>query len=139
MTQDLEKNKQLARRFLELVSAHDVEAMCVMITSDWTMVGGPPNLPKGRAGIEHLFGTFGSIEQTWIIEDVIAEGDRVFVRATNRCKQDSFFGIPSHGREQVFSAMFLHRIVDGKIAQTWRNADDLGRLLQLGAQLSAPK
>ena len=33
---------------------------------------------------------------------------------------------------------FTHRVVDGLIAETWRNADDLGRLLQLGATITPP-
>jgi predicted ester cyclase len=132
-------NKDAARHFLDLVTKHDVDGLCAMVTEDWTMQGGPPNLPAGHAGIRTLFGTFGNIEQTWQVEDLIAEGDRVVVRAICRCTQDSFFGIPASGKEQVFAATFIHRIVAGKIAQTWRNADDLGRLLQLGAQLTAPK
>ncbi|MGH3612181.1 MAG: hypothetical protein ACRDRK_06130 [Pseudonocardia sp.] len=35
---------------------------------------------------------------------------------------------------QVFTATFIHRIVDGLVVETWRNADDLGRLIQLGAR-----
>jgi hypothetical protein len=53
----------------------------------------------------------------------------------NTVRQESFFGVPSHGRTQVFTATFTHRIAGGRIEQTWRNADDLGRLLQLGARL----
>ena len=29
------------------------------------------------------------------------------------------------------------RVVDGRVAETWRCADDLGRLLQLGARIGA--
>ena len=79
------------------------------------------------------------IDQTWTIEDVIAEGDKVVVRATNTCVQESFFGIPGHGRPQTFTATFIHRIADGKVHETWRNADDLGRLLQLGARIEPPE
>lgn len=132
----IEANKQLARRFFERISAHDVEGLCALITPDWTLTGGPPGLPAGPEGVRVLFAGFGPIEQTWTLEDVIAEGDRVAVRAINHCKQEFFLGVPSHGRVQVFSATFIHRIADGKIAQSWRNADDLGRLAQLGAQLA---
>jgi hypothetical protein len=38
---------------------------------------------------------------------VIPEGDKVVVRATNRCVQDSFFGFSAAGVEQVFTAMFI--------------------------------
>ncbi len=71
----------------------------------------------------------------YAIEDVIAEGDKVVVRATNTCAQESFLGIPAHGRRQTFTATFIHRIAAGKVLETWRNADDLGRLLQLGARI----
>jgi predicted SnoaL-like aldol condensation-catalyzing enzyme len=130
-----ERNKALARRFLDLVSAHDVDAMTELIAPSWTMLGGPPNLPPGPEGLRRLFATFGEIEQEWTVEAVVAEGDLVVVRATNTCTQDSFFGVPSAGRQQVFTAMFMHRIQDGLIHETWRNADDLGRLLRLGAKI----
>jgi hypothetical protein len=135
---DLARNKDIATRFLDLVSAHDIDGLIAMSSPTWTMVGGPPDLPAGAAGIRHLFGTFGDVEQTWTVDDVIAEDDRVVVRATNTCTQDSFFGVPAAGRQQVFTAMFIHRITAGLIQQTWRNADDLGRLLQLGATITPP-
>jgi predicted ester cyclase len=131
-------NKAVARRFLDLVAAHDIEALCALVTDDWTMRGGPPNLPTGPDGVRALFGSFGAIEQTWTVEDVVAEGDRVAVRGTNTCVMDSFLGVPGAGRTQTFTATFIHRVVGGRIAATWRNADDLGRLLQLGATIRPP-
>jgi hypothetical protein len=131
-----ERNKALACRWLELVSAHRIDDLCATTAPTWTMHGGPPGLPPGPAGIRALFGTFGhAIDQTWTVDAAIAEGDLVVVRATNRCTQESFFGIPAHGRQQTFTAMFMHRIADGLVEETWRNADDLGRVLQLGARL----
>lgn len=132
----IETNKRLARRWLDLVSAHRIDELCALTASTWTMRGGPPNLPAGPEGIRTLFSTFGSIEQTWSIEDVIAEGDKVVVRATNTVMQDSFFGIDGRGKRQIFTATFIHRIADGLVQETYRNADDLGRLLQLGARLA---
>ncbi|BAZ12477.1 hypothetical protein NIES4071_43080 [Calothrix sp. NIES-4071] len=131
----IEENKRIARRWLELISEHKIEEICEMIASTWKMHGGPPNLPSGVDGVRQLFQTIGPIKQKWTIEDIIAEGDKVVVRATNTCVQESFFGIPAHGQEQTFTAMFIFWIVDGKIMETWRNADDLGRILQLGAKI----
>lgn len=131
----IEENKAMARRFLQLVEEHDVEAICALIAPTWRMVGGPPDLAPGPEGMRALFASFGPIEQRWTVEDVIAEGDKVVVRAVNTCEQDSFFGIPARGRTQTFTATFIHRIAEGKIQETWRNADDLGRLFQLGARL----
>jgi predicted ester cyclase len=105
-----------------------------MTAPTWKMHGGPPELPCGLEGVRSLFRQIGPIDQKWTIEDVIAEGDKVVVRATNTCIQESFLGIPGRGRQQKFTAMFIHQIADGKIVETWRNADDLGRLFQLGVK-----
>jgi ketosteroid isomerase-like protein len=131
----IETNKRIACHWLDLVSRHDLDGICAMTAPTWTMLGGPPNLPAGPEGIRALFATFGKISQRWTLEDVIAEGDKVVVRATNRVVQESFFGIDARNHEQVFTATFIFRIQNGQIIQTWRNADDLGRVLQLGAHL----
>ena len=123
--------------FLDLVTAHDLDGLCALVTDDWTMHGGPPGLPPGRAGVHELFRHIGPVRQTWTVEDVVAAGDRVVVRGTNSCEQESFFGVPGRGIRQTFAAIFIHRIVDGRVAETWRCADDLGRLLQLGARIGA--
>ena len=69
---------------------------------------------------------------------MIGEGDRVVVRALNTCVQDSFFGLPAAGIRQVFTATFTFRISDGLVHEIWRNADDLGRVLQLGVTFTLP-
>jgi predicted ester cyclase len=133
----VENNKLLAKKFLQFVSEGNLEELCETISQDWKMhIGlGKAEIPQGPEGMKRLFETFGKIEQQWFINDMIAEGDKVVVRATNNCLQESFFGIPSFGQPQTFTATFTHRIEDGKICETWRNADDLGRVLQLGAKI----
>ena len=130
-----EGNKDVARRWFDLVTRGRVEELCAMTAPSWRMHGGPPALPPGPDGIRALFATSGRIEQAWTVEDVIAEGDRVAVRASNSCLQESFLGIPGQGRRQEFSATFIFRIVAGQVHEIWRNADDLGRVLQLGARI----
>ena len=122
-------NKAIACRFLDLISAHDLDGLVAMISPSWIMAGGPPGLPAGEAGIRTLFDSFGRIQQKWTVDDLIAEGDKVVVRATCTVEQDSFFGAPAAGRQQVFTATFIHDIVDGRITRTRR------RLLQLGAKI----
>ena len=133
------QNKRIAVRFLELVNEGDLEQMYLITTPTWTMEGGPPGLPAGRAGIRALFDHIGPIDQTWTIDDVIAEGDKVVVRATNICVQESFLGISGRGIRQVFTATFTMQIVDGKVDRVWRNGADLQRLFQLGARILPPE
>src|SRR5688572_25286360 len=122
-----EQNRRTALRWLDLISEHDIEALCAITAPESTMQGGPPGLPAGAEGVRALFRSIGPVRQTWTVDDVIVEGDRVVIRATNTCEQDSFLGIPAAGVRQVFTATFVLWIVDGLVAQTWRNADDLGR------------
>jgi hypothetical protein len=127
-----EQNVVTARRFLELSADDCADAL---VSPTWSMYGGPPGLPPGPAGLRQLVATTGRTEQSWHVDDVIAAGDKVVVRATNTCVQDSYLGIPAHGRCQVFTATFIHQFVGGRIEQTWRTADDLRRLHQLGARI----
>jgi predicted SnoaL-like aldol condensation-catalyzing enzyme len=128
-------NKIIARYWLEFISTGNIEAICRITAPGWIMHGGFPGLPPGPDGVRKLFASFGEIKQQWKISEIIAEGDKVVVRAINNCFQESFLGVPAFGRKQTFSATFIHRIVNGKIQETWRNADDLGRIIQLGARI----
>ncbi len=130
--------KRLAVEWLDLVSGGDVDELCRRTDPAWRMEGGPPALPAGHAGLRALFASFGEITQTWTVDDVIGEGDTVVVRATNRCVQDHFLGVPAAGIEQVFTATFTFRFHGRLVARTWRNAADLQRLLQLGARVLPP-
>lgn len=68
-----------------------------------------------------------------IIEDMIAEGDKVAVRATFQgIHRGEFMGIKPASREITISGMLIYRIVNGKIVEHWMNFDNLGMMQQLG-------
>jgi hypothetical protein len=136
---ELAAHKDLAVSWLRHLNEGRMDDILRTTAPHWRMSGGPPDLPSGPDGIRALFAHLGPIEQTWEIADVIAEGDRVVVRATNTCIQESFLGVPAAGIAQVFTATFTFRIADGLVHEIWRNADDLGRLLQLGARITLPE
>jgi predicted ester cyclase len=128
-------NKMIAQSWMEFINSGNMDAICDITSSSWIMHGGLPGLPVGPAGVRKLFASFGAIDQKWQIEEIIAENDKVVIRATNHCIQESFLGLSANGRTQIFTATFIHRINNGKIEETWRNADDLGRVFQLGARI----
>ena len=98
------------------ISTGNLDGLRAMTSENWVMLGGPPGLPRGHEGIRVLFEHIGEIEQTWTIDDVIAEDDKVVVRATNTCVQESFFGVPGGGITQVFSATFILQFADGLVS-----------------------
>src|SRR4051812_32218907 len=83
LTANTERNKRIAHRWIELISAGAVDEICEITTPEWTMHGGLPNLPAGPEGVRILFNSFGKVDQKWTVNDIIAEGDKVVVRATN--------------------------------------------------------
>ena len=74
------------------------------------------------------------------VEDLIAESDKVVVRATGRgTHRGEFMGIPPTGRQVAVTWIAIYRVAGGKLAEHWQNIDELGLLKQLGAGLSIPR
>jgi predicted ester cyclase len=68
-----------------------------------------------------------------VIQDMVAEGDKVAVRATLRAThQGVLMGIPPTGKHIEVPAIIIYRVDGGKIVQHWMNVDNLGLLQQLG-------
>ena len=60
-----------------------------------------------------------------MVEDVIAEGDRVAARVTGRgTHRREFQGIAPTGKRVEVRAMGMFRISNGKIVEHWGHADD---------------
>ena len=69
----------------------------------------------------------------WAVEDLIAEGDKVVARWTNRgTHQGEWRGIAATGKPVTMSGVSIFRIVNGKIRERWGNTDALGVMRQLG-------
>lgn len=69
-----------------------------------------------------------------IADDIVAEADKVVVRATFRgTHKGKFFGIAPTGKEVSVSVMLIYRIAGGKIVEHWMNADQVSLMQQLGA------
>lgn len=69
-----------------------------------------------------------------LLDDIVAEGDRVAVRTTFRgVHKGDFQGIAATGKEVTIPVMLTYRVAGDKIVQHWMNADSLSLLQQLGA------
>jgi predicted ester cyclase len=75
-----------------------------------------------------------------VIEDQIAEGDRVVTRVTFRGTHlGEYRGIPPTGRLVAYQGIAVDRIAGGKVVEGWHEADNLGLLRQLGVTLGQPR
>lgn len=71
---------------------------------------------------------------TLTAEDMVAEGDKVALRATFRgVHRGEFMGVPPTGKQVAIALMLIYRIADGKIVEHWMNADALSLMQQIGA------
>lgn len=133
-----EQNKALARQFGEEVfNQGNTSAIDKLMTANFIEHNDlPSGLPSGREGVKAmltmLHGAFPDFRAT--IEDIVAEGDRVVVRATwDGTQRGEFLGIPSSGKHFTIPVIDIMRIGDSKVVEHWSVIDRLGMMTQLGA------
>jgi predicted ester cyclase len=104
----------------------------------------PPPFPGSRPGLEGLKQAFKlslvAIPGYHRIEDQIAEGDKVVTRLTFFGKHEGDLpGAPRTGNDLKMTSIYIHRIVNGKLAEQWSEKDVLGFLDQIGLMPSPPR
>lgn len=128
-----EENKAVVLRLLELIDARDMDGLGDLIADD-VRLHGEGEAQGLQSMVEHtgaFLSGFPDLETT--IEDVIAEGDRVVVRATLRgTHSGEFGGIPPTGRRIEVADVDIFRVRDGKIVEMWAGPDRLAMMQQLG-------
>jgi steroid delta-isomerase-like uncharacterized protein len=137
-------NKELVLSFYAAIDAGDLAAMDTLVAENYIDHSRPPfpDLPPGRAGLKRAFEIFQKATPGHhVIEDQIAEGDKVVTRLRGVGKHEGeIFGIPASGNDLDVKAVAIHRIENGQLAEHW-SAMDTGTLLhQLGAiNLGSPR
>lgn len=132
-----EENKAVARRvFDEILNQGNLAAVNELFAIDTVdhnpLPGQVPGFEGAKQGFEVLRTGFPDIHFT--VEDQVAEGDKVVTRWTMRGTHTGvFMGRPPTGRPVEIPGIAIFRVVDGRIVDRWRAADDLGRMRQIGA------
>ena len=68
-----------------------------------------------------------------MVEDTIAEGDKVVCRLTYRgTHTGNLANVAPTGRQITFTAIAINRFANGKIVERWFNSDELGMMRQVG-------
>jgi predicted SnoaL-like aldol condensation-catalyzing enzyme len=123
-----ESNKNTVRKlYVEFWNRADWSLADAILHEDY--VGNIAHVPeplRGAESFQHfaaLFhGFFPDIQFT--LEDQIAEGDRVASRWTARSRH--------FGPHQSITGISIHRLKDGRVAETWDNWDAVGLLQGAG-------
>jgi steroid delta-isomerase-like uncharacterized protein len=135
-----EENKKLILDHYEaFVHQQDADAIRKQLAEDFHDHEMPAGTPPGaEAAIEYgamLHKAFPDLRVK--IEDIVAEGDRVVVRARWIGTHRGVFPlmpVPVSNRAFAFSGMVFWRIRDGKIVERWATIDRLGLQQQLSAK-----
>lgn len=134
-------NKDLvARLHTAVLDTGDLAPIDELIHPDYLNHDAAPGTPRGRAGFRHtvelLRGGFPDLR--FVIEDLVAEDDRVAVRCLFEGTHDgTFLGMPPTGRRVCTQHIHIYRIQDDMVAEHWACRDDINGLRQLGVQPGA--
>lgn len=131
-----EINKLSMKHFVEFINTANEEIGAKLIASDAQFyVPGRPEPVCGLAGymeIIHMMRA-GFPDIQWVLEEQIAEDDKIAARFTMRgTHQGAFFGVPPTGKTIAVQAMNIYRFADGKIVEERGLPDLLSLLMQIG-------
>ena len=123
-----EQNKAVVRRFVEeSLNAMNSDLVDDLFAPDYVN----HMLPGGREGFKQFFAMMHSaypdIKMEYKIERMLAEGDYVMMRASQR--------ISYKGKEATGSGLGEYRLVNGKIVEDWPLSGAAELLQQIGVAL----
>ena len=136
-----EANKRVVRRYYdEVFVQRNLAALDDLFAPDFighSASYGDFTLADMRAGIAREHQDMPTDET--IIEDQVAEGDRVVTRWRYRWRHDtSFFGERPTGVWLTMDGVQIDRLVAGKIVERWEIKDFWGVVKSLGGTVTTP-
>ena len=127
-------NKAIARRFYDAMNEGKLEIIDEVIDENLIEHDESPGLTPNREGVRQFFQmvrtAFPDFSMT--IEDMIAEGDKVFIRAKMKgTQQGEFMGIPASGKQMTVPFADIVRFSGGRVVEHWGITDTGAMVRQL--------
>ncbi|HKX18322.1 MAG TPA: ester cyclase [bacterium] len=134
MTAD--ENKAIVLRWIdEAVNKGNLAVAAELVAADCIEHNVPAGSTPGREGTKQRVAGFRTAfpDLHVVVEDVIAEGDKVVTRwAARGTHKGPLMGIPPTNKQASWVSIHVNRLVDGQITEDWHASDLLGVLRQLG-------
>jgi steroid delta-isomerase-like uncharacterized protein len=130
-----EENKAVVRNLYGALNAGDLSKFADGLADDVVEHEELPGLTPDKAGVVQFFrGAMAGVEGFRMnIEEIMAEGDRVTVRATVSGKHTGeLMGIPATGKDLNVPLADYFRVQGGKVAEHWGVMDSGTMLMQMG-------
>ena len=128
-------NKEIVRQFYaRIISQGDLSAIERLVHPDFVEHNTLPGAASGHAGLRQFVigfhASFGDIN--YVIEDLIAEADKVAVRGVVHAIHHGVFrGVPATGRQVHWDTIHVLRLRDGLIIERWVQVDMTGLMVQI--------
>jgi len=134
VSEALEKNKALVRRFLEAHAEGDLDTLEGLLAPDFVNRSALPGQEPDREGyLRSAAGYHAAFSDIrYVIEKQVAEGDEVVTSFTQRSIHDraEWLGFVPTGKEDQALTILIQRIVGGKIAEEWSESGNVLELTQ---------
>jgi len=131
-----EENKAVVRRFFEeLLSTDDFAVADKLLSPGFRFYfAGSPDPMDLESYKEFLAARRGAFpNRRFVVEDMIAEGDKVSARFTMRgTHKGELRGLAPSGREVTMTGIDMIRLEEGKMVEDRVAVDQLGMMQQLG-------
>jgi steroid delta-isomerase-like uncharacterized protein len=126
----------VVRRFYdEMCTGRRLELAEELFTADHVMHDPQVSSGPGPRGMVEMIGVYQEgAAGRWTIEKMFSAGDRVVVQWTGTGRHvGDLNGVPATGNALRVVGIAVHRVADGRIAETWEVWDALGLLQQIDA------
>ncbi|AGB23043.1 putative ester cyclase [Mycobacterium sp. JS623] len=138
-TSEVAANKALFKRFHDAANSGDFDLLAKtiddLVAAD-AVVRTP--LPIDTNGAEALKQIWAMLLRIYpdihlTVEDLIGEGDKVVGRTTvTGTHQGEFMGVAPTGKPVTYNEMFMFRVADGRVVETWGVVDVYAQMKQIG-------
>ena len=132
----IEVNKAVVRRFFEeLLSADDLAVADELLSPGFRFyfAGSPDPMDLERYKQFLVARRAAFPDRRFVVEDMIAEGDKVSARFTMRgTHKGEFRGIAPSGTEVTMTGIDMIRLAEGKMVEDRVEVDQLGMMQRLG-------
>ena len=130
------ENKKVIAAFVEdVINQGHLDRADDLVALDFVELDPLPGQQQGREGLKDVIGGMRAAfrDLHWVLEEVVAEGDKVVSRFTwTGTHRATFLGILSTGRKVTVKGVVIDRLAEGKMADSRILMDTLGLMQQLG-------
>jgi steroid delta-isomerase-like uncharacterized protein len=132
-------NKETIRRFCDAMNTGDREIISQtideLVEPDAVIRTPVPLQATGAQRLKEVFARLHAIFRDLhvTVEDLIAEGDKVVARnSVTGTHQGEYMGLSPTGKSVTYDEIFIFRLANGRITESWGVVDVLSQLRQLG-------